>query len=99
MPSTNCDWCKKPFVPTADDFYEGGISLDDFAEVIPGDEWKGKTGLTVADFSRETLDLIKAETGLTEERLAELLDKGHLEDIGACVCPQCIIDSEQSDER
>lgn len=99
MPSAVCDWCKKSFVPTAADFYEGGISIDDFGEVLSGEEWKGKTGLAIADFSPAALAYIKEQTGLNHEQMVELLAKGHVEDMGACVCPECIIASEQADER
>ena len=86
-----CDWCGKEFPADARACVEAGFDaayMDD-----EGEAWKGDTSqplipshVEMGDGDKERL---KAEMGLNDVELDELLSTGKVDGLGAIVCLEC----------
>ena len=84
-----CDWCAKEFPADARACVEAGI--DAYHPPEDGEEWKGEEPLTLKpdEFSPEQRESMKAQMGLDDAQLDDLLRTGSVEGLGAIVCMEC----------
>lgn len=87
-PMMKCDWCNREFPADARACVEGGISS--LHEIPEGDEWKGESYQDHApELSTQDRESVKAEFGLDDAQLEELLTTGSVSGIGVIVCLEC----------
>lgn len=86
-----CDWCGKEFPADARACVEAGFDAAWIED--DGEAWKGEDReplppghIEAGDGDRERL---KAEMGLNDAELDELLATGKIEGLGAIVCLEC----------
>lgn len=84
-----CDCCGKEFPADARACLESGVE----SSFVPdqGEEWRGDTAptLTPDQLTSEQSEQIKAEMGLDDAQLEELLRTGRVEGLGSIVCLEC----------
>lgn len=91
-----CDWCGKEFPADARACVEAGFTAE-YIEEYPAEGWKDEPEsepgfIEFGDGDRERL---KAEMGLTDAELDELLQTGEIEGLGAIVCLECQDEAEE----
>jgi len=85
-----CDWCGKEFPADARACVETGFHA--VYEQEPGEEWKeAETAVLPAghEFAPAHRERLKAEMGLEDGELDQLLTTGKVEGLGGIVCLQC----------
>lgn len=95
IPDFTCDWCGKVFPADPRAMVESGFSAAYEDEPDAADKWKGEAPerspatIKLEDASPEMIAKMKAEMGLNDAEVKELLETGSIENGASCVCLEC----------
>lgn len=90
IPIMKCDWCGKEFPADARACVETGF--DAVYQPEPGEEWKEPETAMLPpghQLTPEQRDRLKAEMGLDDTQLDQLLTTGSIAGLGGIVCVEC----------
>jgi hypothetical protein len=88
-PTMTCDWCGKDFPADARACVEAGVHA--YYGPEEGEEWKGNEPSAAHPdmLSQDQRDFLKAQHGLNDDELHELLTTGNVSGLGAIICVEC----------